>query len=293
MTQNDVVTHSSEDTMTYRSIIVHADDSEACDRRLATAARIARTYPAELKAVYLVPTSEMTPFAAAVLGGDAKDRWFRRIAEAHDAVRERFHTIAAEAGVKDELWVAPRGDPLGAAVLHARYSDLAIIGQPPRDEVNAAFSAELANAVVTSSGRPVLIVPYIGSQKTLGERVLIAWKDSRASARAVADALPFLKDAKKVHALAIMQDDSDDPYELHAEKEVAAFLKRHDVDATVRRLVAPDIEAGELLLSQAADLGVDLIVMGAYSRPRLSQLVWGGVTRVMLTSMTVPVLMSH
>jgi nucleotide-binding universal stress UspA family protein len=293
MTQNDTVTHSREHTMTYRSIFVHADDSEACDTRLATAARIAQAYPAQLKAAYLVPTSEMTPFATAVLRGDAKDRWFRQIADAHDAVRARFQAIAADAGVKDRAWVAPRGDPIGAAVLHARYSDLAIIGQPPRDEVNAAFSAELANAVVTSSGRPVLLVPYIGSQKTLGERVLIAWKDSKESARAVADALPFLKNAKKVHALAIMQDDNADAHELRAEQEVAAFLKRHDVEATVRRLVAPDIEAGELLLSQAADLGVDLIVMGGYSRPRLTQLVWGGVTHVMLTSMTVPVLMSH
>ncbi len=293
MPQNDAVTHSREDTMTYRSIFVHADDSEACERRLAAAAHIARAYPAQLKAAYLVPTSQVTPFATAVLRGDAKDRWFRQTAEAHDAVRARFHAIAAEAGVTDAVWVAPRVDPIGAAVLHARYSDLAIIGQPPRDEVNAAFSAELAHAVVTSSGRPVLFVPYIGSQKTLGERVLIAWKDSRESARAVSDALPFLKKAKKVHALAIMQDDATDASELRAEQEVAAFLKRHDVDATVRRLVAPDIQAGELLLSQAADLSVDLIVMGGYTRPRLTQLVWGGVTSVMLASMTVPVLMSH
>jgi nucleotide-binding universal stress UspA family protein len=252
MTQNGAVTHSREDTMTYRSIFVHADDSEACDRRFATAARIARAFPAQLKAAYLVPTSQLTPFASAVLRGDAKDRWFRQTADAHDAVRERFRAVAT-----------------------------------------AAFAAELANAVVTGSGRPVLFVPYIGSQKTLGERVLIAWKDSRESARAVADALPFLKDAKKVHALAIMQDDNADAHELRAEQEVGSFLKRHGVDATVRRLVAPDIEAGELLLSQASDLGSDLIVMGGYSRPRLAQLVWGGVTSVMLTSMTVPVLMSH
>jgi nucleotide-binding universal stress UspA family protein len=293
MTQNGAVTHFREGTMTYRSIFVHADDSEACERRFATAVHIARAFPAQLKAAYLVPTSQLTPFASAVLRGDAKDRWFRQTAEAHDAVRDRFRAIAAEGGVTEQVWAAPRGDPLAAAVLHARYSDLAIIGQPPRDEATAAFASELAHAVVTSSGRPVLFVPYIGSQKTLGERVLIAWKDSRESARAVADALPFLKDAKKVHALAIMQDEDTDALELRAEKEVGAFLERHGVTATVRRLVAPDIEAGELLLSQASDLGVDLIVMGGYSRPRLSQLVWGGVTSVMLASMTVPVLMSH
>ena len=81
--------------------------------------------------------------------------------------------------------------------------------------------------------------------------------------------------------------------DLLADKHVAAFLRRHEVDATVRRIAAPDIDAGELLLSQAADFGADLIVMGAYSRPRITALVWGGVTQVMLSSMTVPVLMSH
>ena len=68
---------------------------------------------------------------------------------------------------------------------------------------------------------------------------------------------------------------------------------RHNVKAVVKRVVAQDIEAGELLLSHAADISADMIVMGGYSRPRITQLVWGGVTRVLLNSMTVPVLMSH
>jgi nucleotide-binding universal stress UspA family protein len=143
------------------------------------------------------------------------------------------------------------------------------------------------------SGRPVLFVPYTGQFKTVGERIMIAWKDSRESARAVADALPLLKDAKKVFAVAVTPDAEDSLQDLLADKHVAGFLRRHEVDAIVRRIAAPDIAAGELLLSQAADFGADLIVMGAYSRPRITELVWGGVTRVMLSSMTVPVLMSH
>ena len=190
-------------------------------------------------------------------------------------------------------WHAPAGNPLEAAVLHARYADLAVVGQPSRDESNVAFATELANAVVMGSGRPVLFVPYVGQFKTVGERIMIAWKDSRESARAVADALPLLKDAKKVFAVAVTPDADDSLRDLLADKHVAAFLRRHEVDATVRRIAAPDIDAGELLLSQAADFGADLIVMGAYSRPRITALVWGGVTQVMLSSMTVPVLMSH
>jgi nucleotide-binding universal stress UspA family protein len=93
--------------------------------------------------------------------------------------------------------------------------------------------------------------------------------------------------------VAVTPDAEDSLQDLLADKHVASFLRRHEVDAIVRRIAAPDIAAGELLLSQAADFGADLIVMGAYSRPRITELIWGGVTRVMLSSMTVPVLMSH
>ena len=142
-------------------------------------------------------------------------------------------------------------------------------------------------------GRPVLFVPSVGEYPTIGERVLIAWKDSRESARAVADALPLLKDAKKVFAVAVTPESDESANERFTDAQLGAFLRRHDIEATVRRIAAADIDAGELLLSQAADFGADMIVMGAYSRPRFAELVWGGVTRVMLSSMTAPVLMSH
>jgi nucleotide-binding universal stress UspA family protein len=187
----------------------------------------------------------------------------------------------------------PQRTPIGAAVLRARHSDLAILGQPPRDDPRSEYAFELANAVVMRSGRPVLFVPSVGEYPTVGERILIAWKDSRESARAVADALPLLKNAKKVIAMAVTPESDETANERFTDAQLSAFLARHDIAATVRRVAAADIEAGELLLSQAADVGADLIIMGAYSRPRLANLVWGGVTNVMLSSMTAPVLMSH
>jgi nucleotide-binding universal stress UspA family protein len=279
--------------MTYRSIFVHVDDSESCDRRLAVAARLARKYPAELQGGYLVPAREFTPFTAAVLPGGVVERRLRETDDAQHAAEARFHAAAQDAGVTALAWRAPAGEPLGAAILQARYSDLAVIGQPSRDDPSGAFSVELAKSVVMSSGRPVLFVPFAGEYRTVGERVLIAWKDSRESARAVADALPLLKDAREVYAVAITNDDDENLHDLLADRQVAAFLRRHEVDAKVRRIAMPDIDAGELLLSEAADFRADLIVMGAYSRPAVSAFVWGGVTQVMLRAMTAPVLMSH
>jgi nucleotide-binding universal stress UspA family protein len=277
--------------MKYRSIFVHVDDAEPSERRLEVAAHLARNFPAQLLGTYLVPSGDMTPFKSALLPQETVQQRMRDTAELQRHAEARFR--AAAAGVTSLDWHAPSGNPIEAAVLHARYADLAVVGQPAHDGPNLAFATELANAVVMGSGRPVLFVPSAGRYAKVGERIMIAWKDSRESARAVADALPLLKEAKKVYAVAITPDADDSLQDLLSDKQVAAFLRRHEIDARVRRLVAPDIDAGEMLLSEAADFGADLIVMGAYSRPRITALVWGSVTKVMLRSMTVPVLMSH
>jgi len=279
--------------MTFRSIFVHVDDAEPGEHRLEIAARLARAYPAQLLGAYVVRSGNVMPSASVMLPDEVVQRRLRENVEIQHDAEARFRAAAAAAGVTSLKWHAPAGDPLAAVVLHARYADLAVVGQPSRDEPNLAFATELANAVIMGSGRPVLFVPYVGQFNTMGERIMIAWKDSRESARAVADALPFLKRAKKVFAVAVTPDADDSLEDLLSDKHVAAFLRRHEVDAVVRRIAAPDIAAGELLLSQAADFSADMIVMGAYSRPRISEFVWGGVTRVMLASMTVPVLMSH
>lgn len=279
--------------MTYRSIFVHNDDSPDTERRIDIATRLATVYPAELVGAYVVPGFSPPPFASAMMASEIAQRSRQDTIDRARAAEARFRDAGDKAGIGKLTWRTPKGDPFDATVLEARYCDLTVLGQPSHDHPDAAFNAELANAVLMLSGRPVLFVPFVGIERTIGERILIAWKDSRESARAVADALPFLKDAKKVHALAVTAEHDESRRELLSDQQLSEFLARHGVEATVKRIVAPDIDAGELLLSQAADIGADLIVMGGYSRPRITQLVWGGVTRLMLSSMTVPVLMSH
>jgi len=279
--------------MTYRSILVHVDGTERGDARTRVAARLAQVYPAQVVGMYLVPGPEVSPFATALIPPDFVERRLRLAADAQHAAENQFRQTLKSGSVKQVEFRAPVGDAAEAAIEHSRYADLVVLGQPPRDEADYNFSMELANAVLMGSGRPVLFVPYTGVGGAIGERVLIAWKDSRESARAVADALPILKDAKKVLAVAIAPTEEETLKDLVTDKQIEGFLARHEVQAQVKRIVAPDIDAGELLLSHAADIGADLIVMGGYSRPRFTQLVWGGVSKLILGSMTVPVLMSH
>ena len=75
--------------------------------------------------------------------------------------------------------------------------------------------------------------------------------------------------------------------------DICLHLARHGVKAEATQVFADDIDVGDMLLSRAADLGSDLLVMGAYGRSRLTELVLGGATRHILQQMTIPVLMSH
>jgi len=272
--------------MDYRSILVHLDDNDrlAC---IDVAAALAARHGAELAGTYLVPTRELTPFTSAMLPDSVVEHRLRDTGEAQERAESRFREATARHALAHVTWSAPAGAAIDAAILHARYADLVVLPQP-----RAGFESDLVHAVLMQAGRPALVVPSVGAAST-GERVLVAWKEARESARALADALPFLTRAKAVRVVSVSSERDDTTRETLADKDIAAWLARHGVEATVRHQVADDVDAGNLLLSRAADFGADLVVMGAYSRPRLSEVVLGGVTRLMLQSMTVPVLMSH
>jgi nucleotide-binding universal stress UspA family protein len=190
-------------------------------------------------------------------------------------------------------WRAIAEGPEANPALHARYADLAILGQIDPDGNEMAAIRPRPERVALESGRPVLVVPYAGHFETMGRRVVVAWDASREATRAVNDAIPLLAAAETVTVLAI------DPHQGptgHGElpgADISLHLARHGVKATIERTVSAGVPPGEVLLSRAADLAADLLVMGAYGHSRARELLLGGVTRTILNSMTVPVLMSH
>jgi len=147
--------------------------------------------------------------------------------------------------------------------------------------------------VTLASGRPILVVPYAGHFETVGRRVLVGWNATREAARAVNDAMPLLAAAEMVTVLTI--DAREGPHG-HGElpgADISLHMARHGVKAGIERTVSADLSVGDVLLSRAADLGADLLVMGAYGHSRARELLLGGATRALLRSMTIPVLMSH
>ncbi len=170
----------------------------------------------------------------------------------------------------------------------ARDYDLAIVPQAhPDGDVAETLVIE---AALFSSGRPVLVVPYIQSAGLKLDRVMVCWDGSRSAARAVADAMPLLRCAGAVEAVTI---DSRERRNDLAGAKIAEHLARHDIRVELKPIISPDVDVVGTILSHAADASTDMIVMGGYGHSRLREFVLGGATQGVLQSMTVPTLMAH
>ncbi len=278
--------------MTLKNLLVHLDDSPACAGRLAVAIDLAQAYEAHLTGLHVA----VDPVLPGGVRGEIPVRFLAALEEQTEeraqAVMARFTEAVEKNGLTADSRTA-RGSVVQVAEivsLHARYTDLVVLGQPDPDLARDA-NGHLAENVIMSSGRPALVVPYIGAGKRLGRRVLVAWDAGREAARAVNDALPFLRRAEKVAVLVLSPHKGDHGPEPGA--DIALHLARHGVRAEAQHLSAGELSVANALLSRLVDLDIDLLVMGAYGHSRLREWVLGGVTREIFKQMTVPVLMSH
>ncbi|MGG5821452.1 universal stress protein [Falsiroseomonas sp. HW251] len=276
--------------MALKDILVLIEDNDRSATRLALACALARRHAAHLTGLFVVDVT-----VSAIAGADGGGAALAQLVETmrDDALSAgaraevSFNEMLRREGVVGE-WRLVEGLAPQQAALHGRYADLVVLGQQAPDDGGSDATLE---AVLFTSGRPVLVVPYAGSFATVGDRALIGWNAKREAARAVGDALPLLSGAATVlivNPLPGSDLDGDAPG-----ADIARHLARHGVNVTVERIVAPEIGADDALLNRAAETGADLIVIGAYGHSRLREFVLGGVTRGLLRHMTVPVLMSH
>jgi nucleotide-binding universal stress UspA family protein len=272
--------------MTLKDLLVFVDDRPTSAERIKVAATLARRHDAHLTGVHVAGYGPMPP----ILDGIAVDQVIAAQEEVARAAAARAEELFREAMRREGLrhaWRAERGPVASTAARQASCADLAIAGQPVPGEDNWLLPED----VTLLSGRPVLVVPYAGRFDRVAENPLIAWKPTREAARAVNDALPLLKAAKRATILVVDPDpdaDSETPG-----NALAVHLSRHGIDATVERTVSDGIPVADVVLSRAADLSADLLVMGCYGHSRMRELVLGGMTRDIIDRMTLPVLMSH
>lgn len=275
-----------------KSILVHVDASPHCPVRLAQAQQLAEAHDCAVTALFAAsPTDLQYPFGMApglevTAMADAIEASRRERARAH------FDAAVAAGGRRLEWAELRRDQGLMAFNRSALYADLVLLGQhDPRPGSTQDLPADFVEWTLHDSGKPVLVLPYTTRQPLPMRTALVAWKESREAARALSAALPLLRRADQVHV--VMWSDSPSPHSPAEAAPLLACLQRHGVVAEVHPQGPATSQLGDHLLSLAADLGADLLVMGCYGHARIREWVTGGVTRTVLRSMTLPVLMSH
>jgi nucleotide-binding universal stress UspA family protein len=267
--------------MTLAAIMVTVDFDPSSKARISLAADLARRFGSLLIGVAGWPLIKRPVETL------SENELAKRAASELRSLGERFRKIAEEAAVRVE-WRSSMGLPREVIPKEARAADLLVIGQNmlPGDVVHSYDPG----TIILAAGRPVLVVPP-DIDRLEFSRVLVAWKDTREARRVVCDALPFLKLADEVSIAVAKTPGTEDADAQLA--DVANYLDRHDVAVTQQIATVASENEEVLLLDLAKQHRVDLVVAGAYGRTRLSEWIFGGVTRHLLLNSSVPCLLSN
>ncbi len=270
--------------MTIAAIMVYVDFDEAAEARIAAAAGLARRFNAALIGIAGWALRKVDPGRIPQAGQGSQEK----ISEQLEILGEKFRGLVGENAAGLE-WRSLLNFPSEVIAREAGAADLIVIGREPLPgDVYRTFDP---GAVILTAGRPVLVVPPAISS-IAASRVLIAWKNTREARRAVRDALPFLKAAQSISIAAVCAPGAENAARAQM-SGVEQYLARHHA-APVKQQVVSAADAAEegILLGLAKDQKSDLIVAGAYGRTRLSEWIFGGVTRHLLMTGTVPCLFS-
>lgn len=282
--------------MGYKTILVHFTNIDHAGTLLRVGLGLARSQDAHLIGLYVVPRIQYFYTIADVQTAseifEAEEKAYR---ERGAYIKEIFDQETAH---DDNVqWVQVNGSQptITTNVLKNSFCvDCVVTGKGESEQGNEDLT--VSERLVMESGRPILVVPAGSGEIQMPPRiVVVAWNATREASRAVFDALPILKSADCVKLLWVDVPKNDEvEHDIVDLGALATTLARHDVKIEVlKSVISLSANIEDDLLSQAIACSADMIVMGAYGHSRLSEYVFGGVTRYMLRSMTIPVLLSH
>ncbi|MBN8962863.1 MAG: universal stress protein [Rhizobiales bacterium] len=275
-----------------KDLIVKLEHDKSHDQALNFAVSVAETFNAHLAGVAYGNLAGMPDYGMAGVPGSVIAEILAQSEQAARTALTRFHALAGRNGISisDHLVLDTGFGTAETFATFARHYDLSILRQTDDEGPDNGLIIE---AALFNTGRPAIVVPYIQSEELKLERVLCCWDGGAPAARAVNDALPFLKRAGTVEILNVTRSKDDTSHREIRGMEIANHLARHDVQVEIETTSAPDRSIADVILSHAADKSADLIVMGGYGHSRLREFVLGGVTRDILRSMTVPAFLSR
>jgi nucleotide-binding universal stress UspA family protein len=294
--------------MPLKDILVHTDNSRNSEVRLEYATRLAEIHGSYLTGLYVaasapepVPTVRQAPnYIVPDLGGASLRDYEKKAGElrsqyndharhAAEAAQSNFLEASKERGLSNQ-WTYTEESMIDALTHHARFCDVAVVGQPGPDS-RRYFGETPTDHLILSVGHPVLVVPTLEEGFAVGKRVMIAWDRSPLATRAVHNSRPFLRSAESVHVLTVnLKPETNNEI---PGSGICEHLARHDIEATPVRLKTKADHLYDVILAEAEELEIDLIIMGAYGHSRLREQILGGNTYHLLNHSPVPMLMSH
>lgn len=276
--------------MTYKTMMVSLALGQPNDARLEVAAQLAERFGAR---VIGIAAAEFSPPLYFTEGEPAQ----RLINQGWTAVKTRLKDLEGEfrAAMQNRTveteWRCGEDFPTRFVVRQARACDIIVVGEAARGGLADPFMQVNPNDLVLQMGRPLLVVPETCNWLDL-RSVLVAWKDTAESRRAVSDALPLLGQAKEVTVAEIVEDEADRAAALSRIGDVIAWLSRHGVSASS---LVPEQrgDAPTQLERVASEVGAGVVIAGAYGHSRLSEWILGGVTRRLINPANRCSLLSH
>ena len=277
----------------FQNILVHIPTERSARPAVDCSVSFAMSTGAHLDAVAIGYEATNIPFAAE--GGAALVSIYevereRALERAESALRI-FVTAARNANISyaTRAVSAIPADATATIGASARLHDLTIVTQPQPD--NDSYDNSIPQDVLFQAGGPVLFTPFTFHGAFSAKRIGICWDGSRLAARALRDAMPLLRQADALTVIALTG--SDPPPADCGTESLVRHLARSGLPARIASFPSARSEIHPAILSVAADESLDLLVMGGFGHSRLQETLLGGVTRQMMRSMTVPVLMSH
>ncbi len=276
-------------SMALKKLLVHVGDDNRCQARLVAACGLARRSDAAITGLYVRPFPVVIP--AAPIGGAMPviDGLAKAYEQAGKEAHELFEAITVREGVR-AAWNEDDGDAAERIAAHARYADLAVVGQWSPDDLPDRLPRDMGALVAMSVGRPTLMLPYAGEHDLTFSRVLLCWNGRREAVRAAHDMMTLLPAGARVDIACV---DPEGAADRNPGADIGGLLAAHDLKVEAHRIASGDVSVADALLAASSDFGSDLIVMGAYGHARLREIAFGGATRDMLLHAPVPLLLSH
>lgn len=281
-----------------KTILLPFQDDDVAEVALKTAHRVAQLSNAHIEGLFVLPQPQIIAGEGIALPGVYLTQMAEDGRKLADAARARFEAYLDSATVSratlDELhhevtasWREIEGLESQVIGDHGRLFDLVVLGRTTK--YYAGDWNIICEAALFESGRPVLIA---GDEPpdTVGKNVVVAWNGSTETARTIALSMPLLNGAERVSVVKPMNASVPGP----SGEELAEHLRSRGLDVSVENIDAPNFEAsGVAIVNHAVELGADLLIKGAYTHTRLRQMIFGGMTRHILSHAPMPVLMAH